>query len=379
MLSKWTKVIGRDGWRKTFTYVRLYGPGRVVFKVAGRSRFLLGLGRLLARGGASRDVAMIGCGQFAFATIGYFLGRRFNQCYDPSVDAATSFAGFYGVTSPADSAQAAIEAPGVRMVYIASNHATHASYATAALLAHKVVYVEKPIAVSEAQLRELLVVLRSTGGKIYAGYNRPYSAAARRLREYCADARGPMTLSCFISGHKLEADHWYRRDGEGTRICGNVGHWLDLAVHMLSWQDLPDRWSISLGWSDEAARDDDVAITLVSERGDLINIVLTARTEPFEGINETINLQWGEVIAKIDDFRRLEVWRGGRRSVHRMWPKDVGHRLAIRQPFASRCREWHEVEFSTLLMLRIAEMVRQAERTAGFSFSAAWKALNVGP
>jgi len=186
-----------------------------------------------------------------------------------------------------------------------------------------------------------------------------------------------LTLSCFISGHRLAATHWYRHPDEGTRICGNVGHWLDLAVHLLCWGALPDRWQVMLAWSNAGARDDDMSISLTSERGDLINIVLTARTEPFEGINETINFQWGDVIAKIDDFRRMELWHGALRKVFKTWPKDVGHRRAILQPFTPAQRDWHEVELSSLLMLHIARMVREAQPNADFSFSEAWESLGL--
>jgi predicted dehydrogenase len=364
-----------DGWRKILRFTRIYGCGRTLFKVAGRLRQAGLVGRIVMRA-RQRDVAMIGCGQFAFATIGYFLGRRFVECYDPASAAAATFARFYGA-AVAESAQIAMAQAAVKIVYIASNHATHAPYAAAALRAGKVVYVEKPIAVSTDQLRDLLLALRSTGGRLFAGYNRPHSAAIRRLRGYCKNARGPLTLSCFIAGHRLAAEHWYRHPAEGTRICGNVGHWLDLAVHILCWDNLPDRWLISLTWSDPAARDDDMAICLSSERGDLINIVLTARTEPFEGINETINFQWGGVIAKIDDFRRMDVWRGALHRVLKTWPKDVGHRRAILQPFAAEKRPWREVELSTLLMLQIARMVQEARQSAEFSFSDAWGGLGL--
>jgi predicted dehydrogenase len=360
---------------KTLRYLWIYGPGRTWFKVAGRMRSPLVLQSLLPGRRTARDIAVIGCGQFAFATVGYFIrhrfGNRFAECFDPAASAAASFAKFYGIPSPASSIEAAIASPAIRYVYIASNHASHTPYAVAALSAGKTVYVEKPVAVSIPQLASLAAAVRGATGKVYAGYNRPFSAAVARLREQCRPQPGPLTLSCFISGHVLGPDHWYRRPEEGSRICGNVGHWLDLAVHMLSWNGLPDRWSISLAWSNAQARDDDLSIALTSERGDLVTIVLTARTEPFEGINETINLQWGDVIAKIDDFRRMEVWRGPRHRVHRFWPKDVGHGAAILQPFAQHGREWREVELSSLLMLRIAGMIQAAQRHDDFSFSAA--------
>ena len=104
-------------------------------------------------------------------------------------------------------------------------------------------------------------------------------------------------------------------------------------------------------------------------RSDLINIVLTARTQPFEGINETINLQWGDTIAKLDDFRRLAIWRRKKHVKKTYWPKDVGHGRAILQPFSDAQRDWQEIEHSTLLMLKIAQMVVGGVKNEEFSFS----------
>lgn len=317
---------------------------------------------------------MIGCGQFAFASIGYFVnrsfGNRFRTCFDASPDVARSFANYFGVEVVSTSAQDAISDRSVRYVYIASNHASHTPYAVEALRLNKVVYIEKPVAVSLNQLSELTQAIRSSEGMIHAGYNRPHSGAIRRLRSWCPDVDSPLTISCFISGHVLGPDHWYRKPEEGTRICGNVGHWLDLAVHLLLWGKLPDRWEIVLSWSNHESRDDDLSITLTSNRGDLVNIVLTARCEPFEGINETINIQWGKTIAKIDDFQRMTVWREHRIKRYRFWPKDVGHERAILQPFNGYSRSWHEIELSTLLMLYVKEMVLKGERYGAFSFDA---------
>jgi hypothetical protein len=198
------------------------------------------------------------------------------------------------------------------------------------------------------------------------------------LRQYAQPKEQPLTLSCFINGHVIPAGHWYRNPQEGTRVCGNVGHWLDLAVHVLSWGALPDRWRITIAYSDDCARDDNLSIALASERGDLVSIVLTARGEPFEGINETINFQCGDLIAKIDDFRTMTVWKGSHYKRHRYWPKDVGHNAAILQPFSDGARDWHEVELSTLLMLVIMEMVLDGTVARDFSFSEEWKKIEAG-
>ncbi len=355
---------------KLIRFAEIYGIARTLYKASGRLRASFALPRPGIKGAG--QIGVIGCGQFAFATIGYFIaaaGKSFSICYDVDREAANSFARFHGVPRIADIVEEVLSDHVAKIVYIASYHSTHADYAIDALQKGLDVYCEKPIAVTFDQLERLSSAVRASKGRIFAGYNRPLSKAVRTIREVTGALDKPISLSCFIAGHKIAPSHWYRGPKEGTRICGNVGHWLDLAVHMLSWGSLPDQWRIQLHWSDEDARDDNLAITLTSSRGDLVSIVLTSRSEPFEGINETINFQQGDVIAKIDDFRSLTIWRGSYRRRLRFWPKDVGHGAAILQPFKELGRDWHEVELSSLLMLEIVRMVESGQKAADFSFA----------
>lgn len=364
---------------KILRFIKIYGPVRTWFKLAGRARIRLGLLRpRQMRNGV--NVGVIGCGQFAFSTIGYSLSRYYStpfiDCFDIDSSAQISFANFYRIAQPSSSALEVIQNDRVRYLYIASNHASHSDYATQGLEAGKTVYIEKPIAVTKLQLKSLVRAVDRYDGKIYSGYNRPFSLAVRRLKNYVRDMAGPITLNCFISGHHIPPEHWYRDPLEGTRVCGNVGHWLDLAVHILEWRSLPDQWKIQLNYSNELARDDDFSISMVSCEGDLVVIVLTARSEPFEGINETINFQQGDTICKIDDFRTMMVWQNKKVDRYRFWPKDVGHIHALRQPFEGNShREWSEVVKSTLLMLCITDMVKSGKESISFSFTDALKDL----
>ena len=366
LLSKDKAIALRKFWR----FFTLYGLMKTLFKSFGRIRpacFSVGSSRRV------RDIGLIGCGQYAFATIGYSVwrvfGNRFIACFDINKENQNSFAKFFNINLNSNSSSEVIDDERVKVLYIASNHASHTDYAVEAMQAGKRVYIEKPIAVTMPQFKRLAEAYTKTGIPVFAGYNRPFSGAVRQLRKLVDGRDEPMTLACFVSGHVLGQDHWYRKPEEGTRICGNVGHWLDLAVHMLSWGKLPDQWQVTVVRSNANAPDDDLSITLVSERNDLVNIVMTSRTEPFEGINETINFQQHDVIAKIDDFRKMVIWNGHRLNKFRYWPKDIGHQLAIMQPFSKINRAWEEVEHSTVLMLFIAEMVSSGKDSEPFSFS----------
>jgi predicted dehydrogenase len=367
-----------DGLRKLWRFLTIYGPGRTAFKAAGRLR--LRPPSFAWRRGPP-DVGLIGCGQFAFATIGYFLQRSFGQrlaaCFDIDAAAAGSLARALRVPHVCASAQELLSLPGLRTVYIASNHASHTPYAVAALEAGLDVVVEKPIAVTRDQLASLLRAKRQARGRLFAGYNRPMSPALAWLREWSPVVRTEgITLQCFVSGHQLGADHWYRQPEEGTRVCGNIGHWLDLMVHVLSWRGLPDRLEISLGWADPEEPDDNLTVVISSEQRDLFCVTLSSRSEPFEGIREVIHFHHGATLAEIEDFRRITIWQGAHRRTRRFWPKDVGHRNAVLQPFAQTSpRDWHEVELSTLLMLHIADLVRERRARSTFSLVTAWREL----
>ncbi len=370
--------VGREGLRKVLRYLSIYGPGHSLFKAAGRLR--LRLPRLTLRS-PPRDVGMIGCGQFAFATIAYFLqrsqGRRIGACFDIDPAARDTFARAMGVPAACASADEVLATPGLRLVYVASNHASHTPYAVSALARGLDVYVEKPISVTRPQLVTLLKAHAASRGRIFAGYNRPFSSAIRdlRVRARMNPTLG-MTLNCVVMGHVLGPDHWYRQPDEGTRVCGNIGHWLDLFVHIMSWRGLPDRLRISLVWANAAERDDNVTIVITSDRDDLFSVTLTSRSEPFEGINESIVFQHANTHCKIDDFRSMAIWQGSKIFRRRYWPKDVGHRMAIIQPFREDVsREWSEVVQSTLLMLHITDMVRNGEHQSEFSLTSSYQAL----
>lgn len=363
--------------RKALRFVSIYGPGRTWFKIAGRVRLRASLLRL-----GPADIGVVGCGQFAFATIAYFLQqqqRRIASCFDIDRHAQLSFARALGVADTPRRVEDLFARPGLRTVYIASNHASHTPYAVQALERGLDIYIEKPVAVTFAQFVTLLRAKQLSGARVFAGYNRPFSRAIRELRERTTiDPANGISLQCFVTGHLIDADHWYRKPEEGTRICGNLGHWIDLMVHMMSWRGMPDRLDITITWADDCEPDDNVCVAIRSDRADVVSLMLTSRSEPFEGINETINFQHADTIAKIDDFRQMTIWHGERLWKRRFWPKDVGHQLAILQPFAStEGRDWHEVELSTLLMLHITDMVRQRVRQSCFSFCEQWSTVQL--
>jgi predicted dehydrogenase len=354
---------------KAIRFFSIYGFFRTLIKVSGRTRkkflkyFFI---KLIWKKKA--NISLIGCGQFGFTTISYFLykfnGNHFLECFDIDLKNQKSTSDFWGYSSQ-DNVLDLLNNPRCDYVYIASNHASHTDYAFKALQAGKTVYIEKPVSVNYDQFRRIFGLIKETPiyrHKVFIGYNRPFSPAIIRLNTFFKGSMLPITLNCFVIGHFIEKNHWYRNFEEGTRICGNVGHWIDLSINLLNTRGkIPEVFRISVSFSNVDEIDDNLAISIVTEFNDLITIVISSREEPFEGINESIQFQSGNIIAKIDDFRKIFIWDGRNKISSKFFPKDVGHLNAINQPFNGMKREFIEIEISTVIMLEIAEMVRNNE------------------
>ncbi|QWE27026.1 Gfo/Idh/MocA family protein [Polynucleobacter sp. AP-Ainpum-60-G11] len=370
-----------NNFKKLIRFILIYGISYTLFKVMGRSRFRCFSIRQLR----DANIGVIGTGQYAYATLGYwinkFFGNKFIACYDIDKFNEKTFKNFYQIKSMHLSADDLIHSEKVKYVYITSNHATHTDYALIAIAAQKITYIEKPISVNEIEFIKLVKAVRLSKSAVYAGYNRPFSKVIKALRSHSINATGPFTLNCFVIGHHLDANHWYRNPEEGTRVCGNIGHWVDLSLHISAWHGLPDKWLITLSYGSIKSRDENLSICLTSEKGDLISIVFSAKGDPFEGVSEAISYHQEDLICKIDNFRSMSIWQGSNYKKYSYFPKDAGSGLALAQPFLNKgdgwTKRWAEVENSTLMLLSIRDMVLKEEKIRSFSFSEAWKNLGI--
>ena len=242
--------------QKILRFSAIYGLRRTIIKALARTRLPKIKYLYFSFNKTNRDISIIGCGQYSFSTILFFLaqeiGNRFLYAYDIDSNAAKSLVHFYRFTNGVNDVKAIFEKQTTALLYIASNHYTHTSYAIKGMQSGiKKIYVEKPLAVTEEQLISFLAHRKKFNTHTYLGYNRPYSKTFVQLKKHVTQDRlsnikQPFTINYSISGHKIPKDHWYRNVEEGTRICGNVGHWLDSTIHILAWRELPKSLDITI-------------------------------------------------------------------------------------------------------------------------------------
>lgn len=359
--------------KKVARYVRLYGVDRTRVKVLGqlhmRRRFDV-LPASSAEIGQDQSVAIVGCGNYAFCNIAYFLrqayGRVIGACVDVDPHRAASMSRSYGAPLHSTSADEAFADPRIKLVYIASNHASHAEYAIAALREGKHVYIEKPHVVSDEQLERLLAAMRDSPGKVFLGFNRPTSPLGAAALEHLRAERGSGMYSWFVAGHDLPPGHWYFDPEEGGKVLGNLCHWTDLVLHMAPKPAFPLQITPARGTRGE----NDMVVTFTFPDDTLAVIAFGAKGETFEGVRETLCAQRGDCMLYLEDFRRLTVERGPVRKRTVLRHRDHGHRRNILRAYESailggpydRRAEYDHIAATAWLFLRTKDAVDSNER-----------------
>jgi predicted dehydrogenase len=319
--------------KKLLRYFRLYGIRRTLIKIKGqyhmKKKFpmLPELANPSEKGG---HIGLIGCGNYAFSNIAYYLeknyGRVIRGAMDIDIHKAASLFKEYDLRYYTDDAGKIVSDPFIDLVYIASNHASHAEYAIEALKVGKSVHIEKPHVVTGDQLKRLCSAMSESKGKVGLGFNRPKSVIGRTIKQHIDSQSGPAIFNWFIAGHEIDHDHWYFKEEEGGRVLGNLCHWTDF----IFWLVAPEnRFPITITPTRCGKSDCDIAVTYVFGDESIAAITFSTKGHIFEGVRERFAAHRGKVLISMDDFKDLTVEIVNKKYKAFQIFRDHGHELNI--------------------------------------------------
>jgi predicted dehydrogenase/threonine dehydrogenase-like Zn-dependent dehydrogenase len=202
--------------------------------------------------------------------------------------------------------------PNVDAVFVLTRHDTHATLTAQALHAGRPVFVEKPLAMNREQLTQLQEVhtAQLQVGRapfVMAGFNRRFAPFTEKIRQFFASRREPMMIHVRVNAGFIPHDHWIH--AQGGRIVGEFCHFVDWArsvigspIHSVTASGLPNGTQFAA---------DNVAVTLKFADGSVANLLYLANGD------RSIPKEFFEVfcqgaIARLDDFRTLELARNGK-------------------------------------------------------------------
>ncbi|MGH9842630.1 MAG: Gfo/Idh/MocA family protein, partial [Blastocatellia bacterium] len=244
----------------------------------------------------------------------------------------------------------------INTILIATRHDTHAHFAAEALRAGKTVFVEKPLAITEEGLAEVVEAIGASDGRIFVGFNRRFSSLSAEMKLFF-DGAGPLAISYRVNAGEIPKESWIQNEEGGGRILGEVCHFVDYL------QNLTGADPVEVFASNLAGSADTLSIIIRLSDGSVGNINYFATGD--RGFpKERIEVYGGGRVAVLDDFRMLELWRDGKRKATKRMSQDKG----FDQELASFLRAvrtgdempiaWRSLVLTTLATLRIEGALR---------------------
>ena len=305
-------------------------------EVALSTRVAISQGRSTAGGQAV--VGVIGAGNFAISTLLPCLGRtgaRLKYVAGRTNGAALVHAAKkFGFENAVTDYRQILDDGEVNAVFVVTGHNSHACLAGEALEAGKHVFVEKPLAISMAQLTDIgNIVKRHPDRQLMVGFNRRFSAHTQKVKEPLGGRVGPICMTMTVNAGEIPATHWTQDPQEGGgRIIGEGCHFIDLLSYLAD-SPIETVYAARVG-EGPVVRDDKMAILLTFADGSVGTVNYFAngcKRYP----KETLDVFCDGRVLRLENFRVTRMYGFGRDRTFKTRRQDKGHMAEI-QAFVDR-------------------------------------------
>lgn len=260
------------------------------------------------QGAPGLGAGIIGAGNYAMVT---FLPALKQAGWNDLV-AVTSSGGLsarhlaerHGVGAVAANVEDLLNMDAVNTVFILSRHDSHGTLTGQALRAGKNVFVEKPLAISDEELDDIIDALGESEGHLWVGFNRRYSEAVKTAIDTLPKNGGPLVANYRVSAGRLPDAHWYKDRRQGGRLLGEVCHFVDV----ISWivGSCPVRVMTMGSGHGETLLQEDVIVTVAYADGSLATVTYAEHGHSSTAKERLEILGRGHSVL-IDDYKRLTI------------------------------------------------------------------------
>ena len=215
--------------------------------------------------------------------------------------------------------------PDIQAVIISTRHDSHASLAVQALEAGKMIHLEKPLAVDQAQLDTIISAYSAQPGAfLTVGFNRRFAPMVQEMAKFFAKRREPLAMLYRVNAGYLPLDHWTQDPEQGGRIIGEVCHFVDLLQFFAGSRP---RQVFCLALPNQGKyRDDNVSINVTFDDGSVGTVMYVANGDKALP-KEYLEISGEGKTAVLTDYRSLGLMSGSTRTTKQN--QDKGHRAEM--------------------------------------------------
>jgi predicted dehydrogenase len=126
-----------------------------------------------------------------------------------------------------------LDDPEIDVVMVLSRNQHHFTQTFEALMAGKHVFVEKPMALTEWECRQLYDAVVVSGKQLTVGFNRRFAPFYKSLKQSLIRRTGPAVIDCRVSSPGISGTYWMADPSIGGAIIGEAVHFVDLMYWLL--------------------------------------------------------------------------------------------------------------------------------------------------
>jgi predicted dehydrogenase/threonine dehydrogenase-like Zn-dependent dehydrogenase len=212
--------------------------------------------------------------------------------------------------------------PEINTVFITTPHSSHASLVLQGLNSDKNVFVEKPLALTFDDLREISKVINNKQNlNLMVGFNRRFAPTIQKTKKRLENRIDPISVIITVNSGAIPMDHWvHDLETGGGRILGEGCHFIDLARYLI---DSEIDMVAAISTQNHSGTDEDkVMITLSFKDGSHASINYLANgNKSFP--KERIEVFSSEKVYVIDNFKSLKSYGDSLKS--KGIKQDKGH------------------------------------------------------
>jgi predicted dehydrogenase/threonine dehydrogenase-like Zn-dependent dehydrogenase len=184
----------------------------------------------------SCNIGIIGAGNFTSAMILPCLNNTTAQLKYISSSSGltgTTLAKKYKIKNSTTDNNIILDDKDVDLVMITTRHNSHAKLVIDSLSAGKNVFVEKPLALNEDELNQIINVYKTSGKTLTVGFNRRFAPLAIQMKKALGAADTPMNIIATMNAGFIPSKVWvHDMEIGGGRIIGEACHFIDLISYL---------------------------------------------------------------------------------------------------------------------------------------------------
>jgi predicted dehydrogenase len=267
-------------------------------------------------------VALVGAGNLArwahLPALGKIANVSLHAVYSASGARGNTYARRFGAAYFSSDYREILDDPKIDVVMVLSRNQHHFKQTYDALMAGKHVFVEKPMALTEAECRQLYNAVVVSGKQLTVGFNRRFAPFYKALKQSVVRRSGPAVIDCRVSSPGISGSYWMADPSIGGAIIGEAVHFVDLMYWLLESEPTDvTAYCLPTGKTDPVGENNMVATFRFADGSIATLNYSTIGSRRAQG--ERVEVFAKGMTSLVQDFKRFEATSQTRRKRSTLW------------------------------------------------------------